>query len=489
MDLKQLIKELSPSLLDELENELIISKSSKSIILLNDLKLNKPELEIQKKLNLTPSAFYTLKSRLNNKIQKFIAEEIIKNVNGKPNEIFVLINHIDKLLYFYPRNMAISFLLMMEKKCLQAENFMCLRYIYKGLKQIHFYSPKYYDYLKLYQDAVSSEDIIEQSEDIVLAFNSQLGRYFLDNKEYRIELLNAYINRLAENYSINKSKYLLLFKNILEIQYYLNVEKNKSIDKNNSVFKLLNETFDLVQNEHENPKVEHYAYWINVLFFKYYVLIQSYKKAQKKYELLLKNKLVYLNRYFFVSNFLFSEIEYRLNFQEEGNPSFKVIDFNADFTKENAENFISFKVFHALNLFYDENYKQAYMVVRDLYLEIKLNNYSEFKTEIAIFEILLEIILKKTDIAKNHLRGVIRKSNIKDTKSNIIKLYIKLFNAALPDSKKNKNELIENIYSEIAMQQSRFFTNKIKEESVSFGYKILPLIKISDKILSFIVER
>ena len=96
--------------------------------------------KIRDRLDISQNAYYTLKSRLYEKIQEFL----INNLEGPKIELLRKVASIPTLLYNTNRDRAKAVLTKMEKDLSDHDMPYELITVYNALKKLHLYSPKYY---------------------------------------------------------------------------------------------------------------------------------------------------------------------------------------------------------------------------------------------------------------------------------------------------------------------------------------------------------
>ena len=98
-------------------------------LLLRENNLKESAIAIE--LETTPSGFYTLKSRLNAKIQKFLAY----NIPDDNSDILRNVANIPNLLFNTSREIAVTHLLKMEKDLIKYDMPFALTSVYSALKK------------------------------------------------------------------------------------------------------------------------------------------------------------------------------------------------------------------------------------------------------------------------------------------------------------------------------------------------------------------
>lgn len=228
LNLEKIIKKLQKDHFDDLEKKLVKSKSQKFLILLSSLRKKSHHADesiIQSELDVSDSAYYTLKSRLFSKIQDSLFENIF---SGNLNDALKLKNHISAITENSPRELSIPILLKLESVLIERGLFEETLNIYKELRKIHSFSPKFYDYDRKYNEHLSfivAKDLIEQK---LYEFNGHLRNFLLSgDKDLAeiLEILRIDIHSKASNLNCPQAKIISIIVDLLSV-LFLDLEES-----------------------------------------------------------------------------------------------------------------------------------------------------------------------------------------------------------------------------------------------------------------------
>ena len=147
MKLQKIIHQLSPADFNNFSEQFKKTKADKFLHLLNHYRNGSTtDKIILHRLKIKQAAFYTLKSRLFDKVQ----ELLYKSTSDTRIELLLNTANIEHLVYKTPRETAIGILKKLEAELLVHDMPNELISVYKALKKLHIHSEKYYDYLQLY---------------------------------------------------------------------------------------------------------------------------------------------------------------------------------------------------------------------------------------------------------------------------------------------------------------------------------------------------
>lgn len=174
INLKAIITQLD----DSKFSLLIVSFSSKkksnySFLLEAYREGNVSDEQIIENLKLTTASFYTLKSRLYDKIQNFL----LQNSDEHKFEILKQIATIPELCYSTPRETAAAILNKLEQDLIRFDMPAHLVQVYSALKKINCHTPKYYQYSQLFNKHLAYTVAIEKAEELLHNFNKSIADY------------------------------------------------------------------------------------------------------------------------------------------------------------------------------------------------------------------------------------------------------------------------------------------------------------------------
>src|SRR3989344_9612111 len=186
--LKKIINQINSEDYLEFESLLIENNSSKFLSLFKAYKDPiKSDEEIKELLNCKDNALYVLKSRLYDKVQKFILSKESGKHNGNSHQG---LENMTQFLYEYPRETAIAMISEIENNHINKDDPNSLIHVYSALKKAHYYSDKYYTYSQLYNKQVAYTIALEKAEDTLFNFNRTLANYFFSNSDSDKDLIN-----------------------------------------------------------------------------------------------------------------------------------------------------------------------------------------------------------------------------------------------------------------------------------------------------------
>lgn len=477
MKINKIVLQLTTDDYLNFSNQLKENRADKFLILLNYFREETTisEVELLAKLDVKQAAYYTLKSRLLDKIQEFL----YKNTADTRVELLQNVANIDHLVYQTQPDTAISILKKLEKELLEQDMPNELIIVYKALKKLHIHSDKYYEFLQLYNKHVAFNLAQDKAEEILSLFCRTLGEYYLNKNSGTLDLLVLYKKEMTNVCRLYQSHHLTVYKNILFTHFALFCPVESEMKEDSTIEEMLKESLSIIETHPQDRTYKHLINVINFLFFEYYYQLKLYKNANKYFESISGNmdSFLLLNHCCFVYRFLISKIEWFLleKKEEELINEEEVHSYEPDLT--NVNGFTYFKLYKASAEYYSKNYPLAIQTLNQLINEVSFKNILFSELETKSFIALVNIICDRHDKAEINIRSVSRK--ITDENDEIkygpALLFIKILKtSSSPKSNGKLDKIIE-------LNQSLEIANKGK-------YAFLPYIKLNEAILKLLAK-
>lgn len=470
MRIEKIISQLNEKDFSLLSEQFIQSKADKYLLLLKIYREGKlTEKEIFTQLNIKSAAFYTLKSRLYDKVQEFL----YKSTTDNRIDLLQNVANIEYLIYKTPKETAIGILKKLEAELLKNDMPNELIIVYKALKKLNIYSAKYYEYDQLYNRYVAYYLAQDKAEVALSAFCITLINYYTTRDAKLLDILALYKKEMQNICRIHQSHRLTVYKNILNIQFALFSPIPKEMTEDSTVEDMLKETYSIIEEHPDDRSYIHLINVINFLSFEYYHQLKLFKNASTYYEKIADDNtsILLYNHTCFSIHFLISKIEWSYI----GN-TISELNENEEFIYEpeesNLAELIIFRQYKAAVYFYKNKIQEGVQTLNNLINEVSFKDTLHSEIETKLFLILLLLLVGKHDQAEIALRSISRKIADEDNeiKHHSALLYIKLFKTALANKTSGKLEKL------IDIQQLLLATN-------GGPYKILSFVNISNEHL------
>jgi hypothetical protein len=449
--LKKITRQLSIKEFSEIESAFIKNNSEKFLLLFKSYRTSDVEDEdLLVSLSCTENALYVLKSRLYDKIQKFLIERKgVKKIDFSKEQ-----NPLGQYLYEYPREMAIAILHQFEKKYIDNDIPGELIGLYSVLKKAHYHSDKYYHYSQLYNKQVAYTIALEKAEDILLNFNKTLAIYFFSREEKDKEAINLLKREIKNIHALNQSHRIELINNVvlIQIQLFTDIEQDDDDDLEELIKKC-----ELIVREYPNDKqIKYFNLVICYFRFEYYYKLRQFKKATKYFEIVSANSQTWLllNNLCMSFKFLLSKIEMQKKLNKKQKPEKENREIYLD--KYDFYTQIILKLSQGIIKFQNGEVKESIVVLNKILNEVSLINFFHIDAEVKFFLAFLYYKQNEYEKADHLLQSVTRKI-IKENRRLVYQnatVFIRLLSLLMNKNKVSKNRIQETI------QQFNMFNSK-----------------------------
>lgn len=431
--LKNIILQLDQSKFEVFEKSLVKNNSDKFLILLRYYRSENTG-NLLELLDCNENALYVLKSRLFDKIQKYLLETNPVTHLEKKSGVITNLNH-----YFlnYPRDTAIAMIHEIEKEYLPSNDPSRLIPIYSVLKKAYYHSEKHYTYSQLYNKQVAYAISLEKADDILFSFNKNLANYYFSNSAADLELLVILKNEIKNIYALNKSHKAELTLNNIIIQLILFTDLDLSDEL--PVEDIIQQCETILSLHPDDKQIEHYNLILPFFKFEYYHKIQQLKKSLTYFEIINANSdnwLLYSN-YCLAFKFLFSKVEVLSKLNKE-----QLTDKNEQYNFDNFDFYttVVLDFYFALKQFYSGQTKKAISLLNKILDSKSFINFPHMEFEMKLTLAYFYFKEKDLELAGNLIKNLSRKITNPDyTKYNNIKDFIKLLNLLVADKKTKLN--------------------------------------------------
>jgi hypothetical protein len=446
MKIDKIVSQLNEKDYNAIRDQFIQTKADKYLTLLNFYRSAgaQSEKNIQAELDIKSAAFYTLKSRLYDKIQEFL----YKSTTDSRIELLQNVANIEFLLYRAPKETAIGLIQKMEIELIKNDMPNELITVYKALKKLHVYSPKYFDYEQLYNKYVAYNLAQDKAEMLLATFCKTLSMYYVTRDNKLKDILSLYKKEILTLCRIYQSHRLTVHKNILNIHYALFSPVPEEMVNDDTIEDLLKETYSILESNPEDRSYRHLINALHLLSFEYYHQLKLYKNAAAYYEKISDDhgSILLYNHSCFSIHFLISKIEwnYASNSLDNLDEKEEMIYIPEP---ENVTEYIIYKLYRASVFFYKNKIQEASQTLNSLINEVSFKDILHSEIEAKLFLTFLFLLSEKQDQAEITLRSISRKIADEDNEIKYFAalLYIKLFKTALSNKAPGKLDKLKEI--------------------------------------------
>ncbi len=432
--LMQIVKRLSEEDYKMLLSSISTDKFSKPHIVLETAR-NKVVTDAQmiEILEINPSTYYTLKSRLHSKVAAVLSRKVENPISALMNEV----SRVPASLYGTNKQVAIRSLKELEKQLLEYDLSNELIVVYHSLARLYMYREEYMHYERLYNKFVAFSLASAKAENIFYDFMILAGEYQLAANPDTLDKIESSLRELSNIAELYSSHRLFVFFNIMRVYFLLItvsssealVLKEMEIDSTLKDIKAIFDKYPL-DTFYNNIK-----FIIEALYFEYYQRINNLVRATYHYKNVIEHIAEHANRYilnFHIIQFLNAKIAFYIANRDDKLIKEKndAIIRNLFVETEEVYNYISFQKYQAIVKYYEGNYTASASIINELRSSINLKPYWFADIELKLFHAFEYAILKEEVICRQLIGNIERSLRARSSEHKNIKLFIKLIKAS-----------------------------------------------------------
>lgn len=461
--LKNIIKQLAEQDFEAIYDSLMENGADKSAYLLKSMReKSTSDNKIMSELEVNTNAYYTLRSRLNQKIEEYLLQQL----ESPRTDLLKKVANINEIIFTKKKAIAIATLKKLEKELLDYDLSNELTVIYKSLKKLHINHPDHYNYSQSYNQHVAYMLAVDKAEDLLGEYFKKYGQYTLSNNEtekLELTLLNQEMNNVGALY---KSHRLYVYQSCLNIFHRLFVEiEEDSLDDD---LEPIEDILFKIQKTFEDYILDSIYHHLKIIFeflkLEYYNHYGVYRKAEKYFEEVNEDTALLLsnyNLYTYPSQFLITKIErhQRLRLEEEMFEENEAIFLDFEVDKNDIPQYVTYMVYRALSCYYVKKYDVAARWINNLLNEVSLKRYPNAQLEIKVILALQYCLLNDYDLFNQLINSIQRQIRIigKENCEHLM-IFTKILKVSISELKKNKEEKIRALIQKFSMFQKQGFS-------------------------------
>ena len=459
--LKNVVKQLSAKDFQSIYDSLIESNADKSAYLLKALRERQlSDNKIMDELGVNSNAYYTLRSRLNQKIE----EHLVQQMESPRTDILKKVANINEILFTKKRTISIATLKKMEKELIDYDLSNELTAIYKSLKKLHVNSPDYFQYSQAYNRHVAYMLAVDKGEDLLAEYFKKFGSFLMTGDETHKLSLGLVLREMQNVSNLYESHRLYIFLSCMRVFHKLFVEKGENVSDTESI----QDTFGKVEKIFSTYSQDPLYYHLNLVFeflkLEYFTHYKIYKEAEKYFEEIndaTSNLLVNYPYYTFSSRFLILKLERAIRTGTEGDLYVEnetlFNDYEAD--PNDLPRLIIFSTYKSLTCYYAGKYEEAAKILNSLINEVSLKPFPLVQMEIKALLALQYCLLKDFELFNQLSNSVQRQIRMigKDVCENVL-LFLKMLKIAISEAKREKPTKIAAIIPKFKNTSVNYFS-------------------------------
>jgi hypothetical protein len=477
--LKNIIKQLSEKDFKAIHDSLIESNAEKSAYLLKSLRERQlSDNKIMTELDVNANAYYTLRSRLNLKIEEYLMQQL----ESPRTDVLRKVANINEVLFTKKRTIAVATLKKLEKELIDYDLANELTVIYKSLKKLNVNSPDYFQYSQLYNRHVAYMLALDKAEDLLADYFKKYGSYLFSGDDMEKLGLSLLMKEMQNVANLYESHRLYVYRSCMHVFHRLFVEPDETLEPEAEG---IEDIFDKVQKIFDSYNLDAIYYHLNLVFeflkLEYYNHYKVYRQAEKFYEEVndaAGNLLTNYSTFTFPAQFLISKLERSLRLGNEGELFTEseaiLIDYEADVL--DVPRHVIYVTYKALAAYYADKYDEAAKLINTLLNEVSMKKYPFALLEVKSILALQYVLLRDYELFNQLANSIQRQIRIfgKDSCENI-QLFLKILKIATSEAKREKVKKINAVVP------------KLKQQTVSYFAPTL-LVKLDEKLIKNLTE-
>ncbi|MEM6269914.1 MAG: hypothetical protein AAF998_10780 [Bacteroidota bacterium] len=362
-----------------------------------------PVEDFLEKQDISASAFYVLKSRLNQKVESFLLNRL-----GDPNmEAIHKVFKVYDLIFNSPREIAITTLKKLEKTMLEMDNPLVLMVVYRGLKMMYNADDSNrVSYGKEYDQAVAFYLTTEKAIDAVMAFFRAYDKYYLGRKKSDFNEMVKIIEKVNNLNNLYDSQRIFVCKSIIHLfaRQFLHLPERvlEIMEDQDESFE---RCFTILEKGTEDILFKNINLIFDFLRFGYYHNQGAEIQEKIYFELLdykIEELLTEFNFGMECSQILFFKLE---RHRKEGTMNELMADYDEYISKIEVEaearmvTYVNYTLFQAYVAYYAKNYDNASRILYRLRNKVNLRKFPHMDAEVKGFLAFTYVLQDEVDLA------------------------------------------------------------------------------------------
>ncbi|ANQ47636.2 hypothetical protein MY04_0254 [Flammeovirga sp. MY04] len=465
--LKHIVKQLSEKDYESIRTSLVDSNADKSAYLLSSMREKKAsDQQIMNELDVNTNAYYTLRSRLNQKIEDYLLQQM----ESPRADLLKKVANIHEMVFTKKRAISIVTLKKLEKELLDYDLSNELTVVYKALKRLHINSPDFFNYSQLYNKHVAYMLAVDKIEDILADYFKKFGVYAFTGDEadkMGLDLLHQEIKNTCKLYESHRP---FVYQSCMSIFHRLFIEDERQVAINavnhvdeeepiEDIFHKIDQIFD---QYHMDSIYYHMNNVFQFLKLEYYTHYGVFRKASKYFDAVnedVQALLMHSGQYTFPSQFLQTKMQRALQTETQGElfeqNKITFDDFEPDIN--DIPNYVSYIVYRAISAYYSGEFDEAARFLNNLLNEISLKKYPHAFLEVKCLLALQYVCIRDFELFNQLANSIQRQIRLMGKEScPSITLFLKMLKTGMSEAKRDKMSKVSNIITRYTQIKSPY---------------------------------
>jgi hypothetical protein len=461
--LKNIIKQLSAADYQSIHDSLMQSNAEKSAHLLKFIRERQmSDAKVMEELDVNTNAYYTLRSRLNQKIEEYL----LAQMESPRTDLLKKVANITDVVFTKKRAIASATLKKLEKELLDYDLANELTIVYKTLKKLHLNTPDNFMYSQQYNRHVAYMLAMDKAEDLVAEYFKKYGQYYMSGNEVEKFGLEVLYKEISNVRNLYKSHRLYVYFSLVNIfhRLFVDTRENENLDE-----EPIEDIIEHVEKIFEDFNRDSIYFNLNIVFeflkLEYYNYYKVYRKAERYFDEVNFNTALLLsnyNLYTFPPQFLLSKIDraVRLEMEDQLYEENKGLFADYEVDLNDVPRQIIYVMYRAISCFYAEKYDESARFLNNLLNDLSLKKYPQAQIEIKLFLALQYCILSDYDLFNQCVNSIQRSIRISE-KDNMehVQIFIKIMKTALGENKKTKPSKIKSLIDRLRFVEINHFSS------------------------------
>jgi len=451
--LSKTIKKLNDEEYQQLLNAVGGRKQNKPYKVLEAARHNNySESQMIEMLGVNPSAYYTLKSRLNERVAQYLSKTNNNPINVLKDKVAL----VPALLFGNSTEVSIRALKNLEKELIEYDLSNELITVYKALARLNMYTGEYDFYEREYNKHVAYSLAVVKAEDLFFEFTKRAGKFLLTHEDADMESMRETLREMENISELYHGHRLFVLHNIIRI-YFLCISTTR-IENLKAVEVEIDNILQQIRKHFETYELDTFyqsiRFVVDYLYFEYYTCTGNTARAEHHYQRANKNvpgiaiKPVFG---FYVFQFLNSKVERFISNADvqslcEGNT-----DIDAGFEK-NPNNPYPFVAYHrhmAICKFYEGDYAGSARTINKMRNDLSMKKYIRTDIECKLFQALNYCMTGEDGLCAQILQSIKRQVPEEETGNDAVHIFTKMLKIAIkPEEFRKKVAKIYELHEE-----------------------------------------
>ncbi|HLF35496.1 MAG TPA: hypothetical protein VI583_14720 [Cyclobacteriaceae bacterium] len=452
--LKYIVKQLSVDEFEAIYHSLLDTNAEKSAMLLKLMRdKHLSDAKIMEELEVNANAYYTLRSRLNQRIEEYLLQQM----ENPRADILKKVANINEIIFTKKKAIAIATLKKLEKELLDYDLSNELITVYKLLKKFHIHAADYFNYSQSYNRHVAYTLAVDKAEDLLADYFKKYGHYSLlgeyERSDLELTLLNREINNVC---SLYESHRLFVYQSLINIFHRLFVNKDDNLEMQ---LEPIEDIIDKVENVIHLYQLDSLYYHLQTVFeflkLEYYNHYRVYRKAEEYYGSVNESIATLLTNYSlftFPSQFLITKIlrHIRMETQDQMQAEDDALFNGFESDVNDIPNHLIYVSYRALSCYYAKKYDEASKWLNQLLNEVSFKRYPYAQLEIKILLAFIYCLNEEFELFQQLMNSIQRQIRLIGKKNcEHLFLYSKILKISVSNSQKNKYTKIKSLAEKI----------------------------------------